>query len=300
MLLVLALAMAACKGGRGDIATLRGALATGDASAVAGATRGAPRCDAEAGARAPDACLAEIAAWLGSKTGFHVDPPDQASAATAALVVTRDGRGEWVPAPDAWLASARTGSGAGVDSLRLAMATRIMVSVGPLVRSLSSDDDARALMRAVASSVPGACDTYATLGAGADVNAGPPERTADHSPCVQKDLERSTGPRERGRYGSGLWRGAEGALSLWKDAAKALREGSGRADASVQGALGVKLEAIDAALATIETKKLPPAPDYSMFMSDVHADAGVPLRGAPLPARGVPARPAGSGGLAPR
>ena len=160
-------------------------------------------------------------------------------------------------------------------------------------------------MRAVASSVPGACDTYARLGAGGDVTAGPPERTADHSPCVQKDLERRTGPREHGRYGSGLWRGAEGALALWKEAGAALHGGDGEArTGQVQTALEAWLRAeIDAqALGEVSlTKTLPPMPDNSMFMSDVHADAGCPLRGAlPRALRPVQARPAGGPGAAPR
>ena len=295
---LVALALVGCKRGHGDIAVLRDALVGGNAASVTSATRGAPTCEAEAGGRAPDACLAEIATWLGSQSGFHFDPPDQAADATAALVVVRDGHGEWVPASEAWLASVRTGTGAGVDVLRLAMAEKIAASIGPFARTLDSDDDARALMGAVASSVPGACDTYARLGAGGDVTAGPPERTADHSPCVQKDLERRTGPRERGRYGQGLWRGAEGARSLWKEASVALHAGMGRADAPVQAALGAKLGEIDAALGKLVTKTLPPQPDNSMFMSDVHGDAGVPFRALPL--RPVQARPAGNPGGAPR
>jgi hypothetical protein len=253
---------------------LRDALARGDAVSIGSATRDAPTCGTVDPARgAPSGCLGEIAGWLGSKTGFQVSPPDQAAAATAALVITRDGHGEWFEASDAWIAALRTGQGAGADTLRLAMAAAIGEKAGPLARPLESDDYARALMRAVASSVPGACGTYARLGAGDDVTAGPPERTADHSACVQKDLERTSGPPERGAYGAGVWRGAEGALALWRDAAKALHDGTAKADGDVRGALEASLARVDAALGKIGTKKLPAAaPAYVMGMADVHQE----------------------------
>jgi hypothetical protein len=297
------LAGAGCKGSHGNLGALRDALSRGDAVSIGSATRDAPTCGTVDPARgAPSACLGEIAAWLGSKTGFQVSPPDQAAAATAALVIARDGHGEWFVAPDAWIAALRTGQGAGADTLRLAMAAAIGEKAGPLARSLESDDDARALLRAVASSVPGACETYARLGAGDDVTAGPPERTADHSACVQKDLERASGPAEHGAYGAGLWRAAEGALALWRDAAKALHEGAAREDVEVRGALEASLARMDAALGRTGTKKLPPsAPAYVMGTGDVHQDvpgaldagalrAMTPLLPSPTSARPAPKR----------
>jgi hypothetical protein len=288
-------AFAGCARDRGNIADLRDALAQGES-----VTREAPKCSPvvtvlPAPGHEHDACLAGIATWLGSKTGFHFDPPDQASAATAALLVSRDQHGEWVPAADAWLFSVRTGIGPGPDALRLAMAQRIAESAGALPVPLKSDDDARALMRAVASSIPGACDTYARLGSGIDVNAGPPERTADHSACVQKDLERATGPKEHGTYGAGVWRGAMGAMALWKDAGAALHEGTSRADRSVKSAVEAKVATAEAVLSKVvlaPSDTPPEIPSYLAALSAMHADAGTLPRAPPLPALVPKAPPA--------
>jgi hypothetical protein len=297
---VLVSAFAGCARDRGNIADLRDALAHGES-----VTRMGPICPPAVVTALPapgheyDACLAQIATWMGSKTGFHFDPPDQASAATAALFVARDQRGEWVPAADAWLFTVRTGVGPGADALRLAMAETIAESAGALPLPLKSDDDARALMRAVASSMPGACDTYARLGTGTDVNAGPPERTADHSACVQKDLERTTGPTEHGKYGTGLWRGAIGALALWKEAGAALHQGAPRADRSVKSAVEARVAAAEAVLSKVvaaPTDVPPEIPAYLTRLSAMHADAGALPRAPPLPALARPtAQPAGSG-----
>jgi len=222
-------------------------------------------------------------AWFGSKNGFKSDPPDQASAATAALVLTREQHGEWLQTPNAWIIALRTGKGEGADALRLAIATRLVEGATPLARALTSDEDARSLMHAVASSIPGACETYARLGAGDDVNAGPPEKTADHAPCVQKDLDREMGPREHGKYGvgAGLWRGAEGALALWKEAAAALHEGLPQVDSRVRGPVEKRAAEALAAVQKVETKKLGPRGDYAAVMGDVHGDAGVAFPRSP-------------------
>jgi hypothetical protein len=269
---------AGCKKSGGDIAGLRDALASGDTAKLARAVERAPSC-AQAGQRAATDCLAQVATWLGSRKGFQTDPPDQAAAATAAVFLARDHRGEAVPTPEAWLFTLREGEGAGADALRLATASRVSAEAPALARILSSDADARALMRAVAASVPGACATYAALGAGADDAKAPPEEQADHAPCVQKDLERPTAPPERGKYGYGLWRGAEGALALWRDVAGALRDGAASkgVDADVAKALASSLPTIDGALGKIETPKLPPRADWSAFMGETHEDAGVPM-----------------------
>ena len=256
------------------------ALLLGDPNTRAAALQAAPSCSGDAGSRAPAPCLGPIATWVGSKTGFHSDPPDEASAEAAAVVIARDGHGEWIPASDGWLSGVTNAPGHGADMLRLAMALRIAEGAGPLGRALSTDDDARALMRAVATSVPGACDTYARLGAGEDVSAGRPEGRADHSPCVQKDLERPTGPAERGRYGSGLWRGAEGALAHWKEAVAALRQGVSHTEGHVRGTLEPRVAEAEAALAKLTTKKVATAPDYVSTMGNAHGDAGVPFSGA--------------------
>ncbi len=276
LLALSALLLAGCgRRGHANTVAVTDALAFGDDDARASAMSGAPSCVYDAGAPAP--CLAAVVSWFGSPNGLQTDPPDQAAAAAVAVVLWRDGHGEAIPAPDVWLEGARAGKGDGADALRLAMANRIVEGLAPLARALSSDDDARALMRAVARSVPGACDTYARLGAGADAAAGPPEGTADHSPCVQKDLERRGGPSVHGRYGFGLWRGAEGALALWKDAVGALRDGVARTDPRIRGTFERRVVEAVALLRTIDPKKLPPPSDYARFLGDVHQDAGLPF-----------------------
>jgi hypothetical protein len=289
-LAALVCASAGC--GRGaQIEALRDAIARDDAVAI---VRDAPRCGgAGAGEGAPGGCLAEIAASFGAKTGFRVDPPDQASAATAALILVRDGHGEWMAAPDAWFSSLRTGKGTGVDALRLAMAQRIGESAGALPHPVATDDDARALMRAVASSVPGACEVYALAGGGAELAGGPPERTLDGSPCVRKDLERPAGPPEHGKDGTGLWRGAVGALTLWREAARALREGLPSADADVRGALETKVGALEAVVRKVDlTPMVVVAPAYDVVPDDPRAargDAGAARTSpSPRPPAGAP------------
>jgi hypothetical protein len=193
--------------------------------------------------------------------------------------VARDGRGEEMTAPDGWIFVMQNGEGAGADALRLAVSARMASDAPALGHAMDADADARALMKAVAASVPGACDTYALLGAGADGASLAPQQRAEHSPCVQKDLERASGPAEHEGYGYGMWRGAEGALALWKDAAAALHGGVAKSDAKVQAALGTRLAAIDAALGKIALKKLPPPANIAPFADMTHVnppvDAGV-------------------------
>jgi hypothetical protein len=271
---VLAL-LAGCKQG-GDIASLRDVIASGDDTKIERALDHSPACDS-GGKRADDGCLARIAGWLGSKSGFHASPPDQSGAATAAVSVLR-GHGEQVPMPEAWLSTIREGNGDGADALRLATATRMSVELKPLARALESDGDARALMRGVARSVAGACETYALVGAGADESKLPPELTVDHSACVQKDLDRASGPPEHGRYGvaMGPWRGAEGALAMWKETARDLREGLAHAEGPAQEALAARLAGIEDGIAKIVTKKLTGI-DSTSPVGVAHVDAGVPM-----------------------
>jgi hypothetical protein len=272
------IALGGCKRGisRGfsNIAALTDALAYGDTDARASAVAGAPKCPPDAKGPQPG-CLSEIMAWYGSKGGFHPEAPEQATGAAVALVIARDGHGEWIPASDPWLVALRAGNGEGADALRFAVATRMADGIESVARPLASDDDARALMRFVATAVPGACETYARLGAGEPADAPPPQGTADHSPCVQKDLDRSTGPDERGRYGYGLWRGVEGAMAVLRAAADALHDGTPKVDARVRAAFEKRVAQATAALAKVETKKLPPATDYARTMGDVHGDAGI-------------------------
>jgi hypothetical protein len=273
------LAIAGCSRGH-SIASFRDALASGDASRVTSVLEGAPSCAGPAGSRASGECLAQVATWFGSKTGFHFDEPDQSSAATAALAIARDGHGESIPAPEAWLYALRSGEGPGADALRLATSARMATTAPTFARALDADADARALMRAVAESVAGACDTYALLGAGTSDATLPPATRVDHSACVQGDLDRASGPSEHGRYGAGVWRGAEGALAVWKDVATALQTGVVKANDATKAVLAARLTGIDAAIAKIAPKKLAPAPDLTQFMGESHADidAGAPMR----------------------
>ena len=119
--------------------------------------------------------------------------------------------------------------------------------------------------------------TYALLGGGSDPAKLAPEMTADHAPCVQKDLGRKDGPG--GTYGFGTFRAAEGAIALFKDAIRSLREGTARMAPSARTVVEAKLGPLDAAMAAVVLKKLPPPPDNSMFMTDAHADAGGVPRG---------------------
>ncbi len=280
------------------IEALRDALVTDDASPIRDATAGYPTCGDEPpavihpGKPGPrDAgCLTEIANALGSKMGFAPTPPDHAAAATAALVVMRDGRGDWLAHPDTWLADVKNGKGTGHDALRLAIA-RKMADAAPVVgRKIDDDATANAVMKAVVGAIPGACATYWLLGSGADPSTIPLELTADHAACVQKDLARREGPGAS--YGSGHLRAAEGALALWRETERALRLGLPLAEPGPKAVLTKKLAVIEAATSKIETKKQAPTSAAILgYMGDVHAEAGVMLfkphdAGADAAARG--------------
>ena len=258
------------------IEKVRDALADSDAQAITFATEDLPHCT-EMPVRPDAGCFAAMATALGSKTGFRFNPADQASAATAAVVLITNKRGDWLPAPaDGWLDSVRTGAGPGADALRLALARAMTDGAAAVARDVEDETAATALIQAVSAAVPGACSTYGLLGSGAGTARLAPELSADHSPCVQKDLERKDGPG--GTYGHGTFRAAEGAAALWKDAAHALRDGATKMNGAPRAALEASLGPLEAGLAKIQLKKLPPAPDYTQYMSDVHGDAGAPMQ----------------------
>ncbi|AKV04249.1 hypothetical protein AKJ09_10912 [Labilithrix luteola] len=276
---------AACKGPRSKSEVLRDALVDDNASAIADATKGLPSCPEAApvalavGQPSPleKGCLSEIANALGSKAGFTSSPPDQASAATAAVVLLRDGRGDWLGSSDRWLDTVKTGKGSGADSLRLAMARR-MVEAAPLVgKKIDDDKDALAAMKSIAMAVPGACVTYHLLGTGADPNALAPELTAEHSACVQHDLARREGMGPS--YGAGTFRALEGSLALWREAERALRLGVASSAPAAQTALTSKLATVEKATSEIAAKKLPGTVTQRSLeaLGAVHADAGVIL-----------------------
>ncbi len=277
--------LAACKGPMAKIEAVRDALQKDDASSIKSAIEGYPACtDAPPVALLPTqpsprdtACLAELANALGSKKGFSITPPDQAAATTVAIVLLRDGRGDWVAHSDHWLASLKNGKGSGHDALRLAVA-RKMAEASPLVgRQLDAELDALAAMKAIASAIPGACPTYWLLGSGSSNAALPSEQTSEHSACVHKDLKRREGPG--GAYGDGTPRAIEGALALWREAERALRVGLPSAAPAAKAVLEGKMKTIEAATQAIKTTRLAstvPAATTDM-LGDLHADAGVVL-----------------------
>ena len=284
------------------IDAVRDALEKDDPAAIKSAVEGLPAC-----ADAPPVallatqpsprdtgCFAEIANALGSKKGFSATPPDQAATTTIAIVLLRDGRGDWVAHPENWLGSLKTGKGSGPDALRLAVARR-MAEAAPFVgRKIDEDKDARAAMKAVAGAIPGACPTYWLIGSGGDPATLAAEHSAEHSACVHRDLQRREGPG--GSYGEGTLRALEGSLALWREAERALRLGLPNAGPLAKSTIETKLKTIEAATQAIATKKLASnisAPVVEM-LGDVHADAGVILW------RDAGAKDGGTDAVAPR
>jgi hypothetical protein len=297
---VLVLGMGACKKPMAKIESLRDALARGDSAAIESATGGLPTCpDLPPVAVAPGAssprdhgCLAEIATALGSKKGFSPKPPDHAAAATAAVVVTRDGRGDWLAHADSWLGTMKSGKGPGPDALRLAVARRMAEGASHVGRRLEEEAESRAAMKAVAAAIPGACPTYWLLGT--DAKSISAELTADHAVCVRHDLSRREGMGPG--YGSGLPRALEGALALWREAERALRLGASQSTGEVKTQLEQDLAIIEKATRAIATKKLEATRSQEVldFLGEAHADAGIVLwpdagGGAPDAEGGAPA-----------
>lgn len=276
-----------CKGPMATIERLRDALVGDEAASIREATAGFPTCADEPpiavarGKPGPrDAgCLSDIANALGSKRGFVTNPPDHAAATTAALVLTRDGRGDWLAHSNEWLVDLKRGDGVGHDALRLAVARKMAEGASAIGRTIDDEATARAAMKAVVAAVPGACPTYWLLGAGVDPKTIPVDLSADHSACVHEDLKLREGPGAS--YGEGLFRAVEGALALWRETERALRIGLPLAAPRSKVTLEKKLAAIEAATRRIETTKLPPTPASVLeAMSELHAEAGIELLGS--------------------
>jgi hypothetical protein len=268
------------------IERVREALTSDDAAAIAAATEGYPRCaDAppvavlkdQKGAR-ETGCLREIADALGSKRGFVAPHGDNASATAVAIVLVREGRGDFVVHADWWLPIMKEQGGSGADALRLATARR-MAEAAPLVgRRIEEEKDARDAMKAIASAIPGACPTYWLLGTGAVDKTLPPALTADHAACVHADLKRREGPGPS--YGEGIFRALEGALALWRETERSLRLGVAKAGSpAIKATLEKKLGVIEQATQKIATKKLESTQSSATLerLGDLHAEAGVIL-----------------------
>lgn len=271
----------ACKGPMAKIEAVRDALVDDDAAAIERATSIGGACaDGPLVAVAPNkpgphdaGCLTEIANALGSKQGFSPNPPDHAAATTAAIVLLREGRGDYLTNVDRWLVDLRSAKGVGHDALRLAVARKMAAASSKVGARIEDEGSARSALQAVASAIPGACPTYWLVGSGA--SAIPAELSADHAACVQRDLARREGPG--GGYGSGTFRALEGALSIWRETERALRMGLGLAEPAAKAVLEKKLAIIEAATRRIETKKVETDDHATAFLSEAHAEAGVIL-----------------------
>ena len=261
---------------------LRDALASDDEAALRTATASYPTCrerdvselrDPGNGAY-PMECLDGIANALGSKTGFAAESPDHAGAATAALIIARDGRGDGLANVDQWLNDLKTAKGTGHDTLRLAVARRMAEAAPMIGRKLEDGATMRAALKAVVSAVPGACPTYWLVATSNDGKLAP-GLTPDHSSCVQHDLSRREGPG--GTYAEGLPRALEGALALWRETERALRLGASLAAPNAKAIIATKLAVIEAATQKIATVRVDSKSSAAAItaLGDVHAEAGV-------------------------
>lgn len=271
------------------IEALRDALAVGSRENALGAVD-VPACPELRTAASVAACLETTARAFGA-TAFSADQPDQASAAAVAFLLVRDHGGVGVPKPDTWLEAVAKASGAGADSLRLALATS-MAEEAPLVgKHIEDEPAARALTGAVARAIPGACSSYAGLGAGKEIASFLPQESPDHSPCVQHDLERRDGPGPA--YGDGIWRAAAGAAALWKDGAHALTIGFGTTEGPTRRAIQRKLAVIDTATRDLTVRVVSTTQTAGYGAAETHvAHGGTPAGTTP----NAPREPKDGGG----
>jgi hypothetical protein len=287
LLFVMSVLIGACgsKGAMAKIDAVRDGLVADDAGKIKESTNGYPACPEMAPVAVPTGqpgprdkgCLSDIANALGSKVGFRAPPIDQAAAATAAVVLLRDGRGDYFVHADNWLTAIKTNKGGGQDALRLAVARKMAEAAPRVGRAIEDEKTATDALAAIASAIPGACPTYNLLGAGTDPAKIPAELTADHAACVHKDLSRREGMGPS--YGEGTFRALEGALALWRETERALRLGLTVAEPAAKSALEKKLAVIEPATQKIATKKVDSAVQKQtvIALGDMHADAGVVL-----------------------
>lgn len=258
------------------ITAVRDGALEGEAG-LARAAKDLPACPPVGAAKTLEpACLDRLAAALGSKTGYRAVPADQATAATVAVLVGRDGLGYAVGRADAWLDLLKNGRGTGVDALRLVVSGGMAREAAVVGQRTEDEAVARRMTLAVATRVPGACATYYLVGSGQDASL-PPELRADHSPCVQRQLSFREGPG--GRYGSGVFRAAEGAMALWRETERALRLGLDHVGEPVRTRLLADLAQIEPATQRIglRRERATIAVDVGARLAEAHAEAGVPL-----------------------
>jgi hypothetical protein len=270
------------------IEALRDALAVGSRENALGAVD-VPACPDLRTEASLGACLETTARAFGA-TAFSAQHPDQASAAAVAFLLFRDHRGALVPKPDTWLEAVAKASGAGADALRLALATSMAEEAPKVGKPIEDEPAARVLAGAVARAIPGACSTYADLGAGKEIASLLAQDSPDHSPCVQHDLERRDGPGPA--YGDGTWRAAAGAAALWRDGAHALTIGFGTTEGSTRRAIQRKLAVIDIATRDLTVRVVSTTQAAGYNVGETHVPhAGTSAGAAPRDGGGGSASP---------
>ncbi len=178
---------------------------------------GAPDCATATDKRA---CLDEVSRFFGSDAAITPHHPVQADLAAIAFAS--------VEAPvfeDAgpFLDVIGGGRGAGNDAFRLQMAKRLRTALRATPPISKTEPEMRAYMKRVADFLPGACKTYAELGAGASLASLGPAEHPDTAPCVEGDLRRPLGPGPT--FGKGVHRAATASDVLMRGLANALRNG---------------------------------------------------------------------------
>lgn len=217
-------------------------------------------------------CLGPLAKDLGSTKGYSAEKPDQASVGALAVLIARDGHGEW--ATGDWLDVLRQGKGSGADALRLAIGLRL-AKVLPTYAHALTDAELPAFFKDVGRALPGSCKTYALLGDGkADATLDVAEMS-DHSACVQKDLAREGGPG--GAYGQGPWRAAAALQTRARAAAKAIQDGASLMGAKYKQVADARAKtALDALGNMVLVKVDAPAGNWTGdALSESHGDGGI-------------------------
>lgn len=250
---------------------LRSALEQGDLERARSTVSDLPRC-AEVDESARSRCFTALTVAFGATDGFVTDPsPSNASAAAAATLLFRDHAGHVLPSPKVWTAVIERSNVTGAAILRLATA-RAMLDVKALVTAPPTDDDAmRALLRAVAGSVPGACVTYRLLAEGKDPRTLVPELRPEHSPCVQADLAR---PGAAGAgFGVGLPRAVAAAQSAWRATLASLKAGASKFADPKHPRLARDIAELESA--TLVAPRADDIPKAALEFVHGHIDAGI-------------------------